>query len=105
MLGTLAARAGAAGDHLAAIAWARRAVALDALSEQHVRVLMRRLAAAGDGEAALAVFARLEDRLARELGVGPSAATRAVADEIRAASTAPRVKLGAEAPARAAGPG
>jgi DNA-binding SARP family transcriptional activator len=93
VLDTLAARAGAAGDHVAAVRWARRAVALDSLSEQHVRALMRRLAAAGDGAAALAAYGRLEERLARVLGIGPSAATRAVAAEICAASTAPHAKM------------
>jgi DNA-binding SARP family transcriptional activator len=95
VLGTLAARAGAAGDHLSAVAWARRAVALDGLSEHPVRLLMRRLAAAGDGAAALAAFARLEERLARELGVGPSLATRDVAAQIRAAGSMLHVRMSA----------
>jgi DNA-binding SARP family transcriptional activator len=95
VLGALAARAGAAGDHRSAVAWARRAVALDGLSEHHVRLLMRRLTAAGDGAAGLAAFGRLEERLARELGVGPSLATRDVAAQIRAAGSMLHVRMSA----------
>ena len=49
---------------------------------------MARLAAAGDGAAAVAVYERLAERLRRELRVAPSAPTRALVAEIRGGATA-----------------
>ena len=71
------------GDPGAAVEYTRRLVALDPLSEEHARSLMRRLALAEDRAAALAVFEQHRERLRSELRMVPSAATRALADEIR----------------------
>jgi predicted ATPase len=78
-IGRLAAEAEARGDLPAAIAWSRRQAAIDPLGEETCRELMRRLAAAGDAGAALGAFERLRERLARELGIAPSPATRKLA--------------------------
>jgi DNA-binding SARP family transcriptional activator len=82
----LADSAAVAGDRVAALGWARRAVALDPRSEDATRLLMRGLAEAGDLPAALSAYSRLRDRLARELRVAPSSLTRALVDELRAAA-------------------
>jgi DNA-binding SARP family transcriptional activator len=68
-----------------ALALARRRAELDPLGEDAHRALMRALADAGDRAAALRVFDRVRERLARELGAAPSAATRELAAELRAA--------------------
>src|SRR4051812_48516897 len=52
-LGALADAADADGDPAAAVRWSRAQVALDPISEERARALMRRLAAAGDRAAAL----------------------------------------------------
>ena len=88
LLAGLADAAAAGGDHAGAIARARERVALEALSEAAHRDLMARLAAAGDGAAAVAVYERLAERLRRELRVAPSAPTRALVAEIRGGATA-----------------
>lgn len=75
-------------DHVAAVGWARRAVALDPLSEEAARALMTRLASSGDRPAALAVYQRLAERLRRELRVPPSEPTWRLAEEIRTGSDA-----------------
>ena len=62
MLAALAARAEASGDLAAAIAHARRIVALDPLAEEGQRTLIRLLAAGGDRAAALATYNRYADR-------------------------------------------
>ena len=80
----LAAAAEAAGDLAGAIEHTRRLVAGDPLAEAPARALMRRLAAAQDRAAALAAYDRHRERLRTDLGMAPSAATRALADEIRA---------------------
>src|SRR4051812_31727193 len=67
----------------AAVRLTRRQAALDPLGEDVHRRLIERLAAAGDLPAALAAFARLSERLRRELGVAPSAATRELAARLR----------------------
>ncbi|MCW3016652.1 MAG: transcriptional activator domain [Solirubrobacterales bacterium] len=74
-----------AGDHAAAIGWARRAVGLDPLSEEATRLLMAQLVDAGDHGAALTAYERLRDRLARELQAAPSATTRRLARDLRSA--------------------
>ncbi len=83
----LAKESGVAGG-ARALEWARRRARLDPLSEDAARNLMQALAGAGDRAAALAVYARLADRLRRELRVAPSAATRAVEAGLRAAAPA-----------------
>jgi DNA-binding SARP family transcriptional activator len=75
----------AAGDLTGAVDLTRRWTALDALAEMPARELIRRLSAAGDRAAALATYDRLCERLRRELGLAPSAATRALIEEIRGA--------------------
>ena len=98
----LARAAEAGGDLAGAAGWARRRVALDPLSEEACRELMRLLAARGDRSGALAVYTRLRDRLGRELGMLPSAETRAGADRLRHGpppSPAPPAPTRAVAPA------
>jgi DNA-binding SARP family transcriptional activator len=87
-LGTLADAAEAAGDRAAAVRWSREQVALDPLSEERGRALVRRLAAAGDRAAALAAYERLRERLRSDLGIAPSAETRALAEAVREAGEA-----------------
>ncbi len=70
-------------DHVAAVRWARRACALDPLSEEAARTLMERLAASGDRAAALATYQRLAERLRRELRVPPSEPTWRLAEQVR----------------------
>ena len=76
----------------AALTYTRRQVALEPMGEEVHRRLMRRLAATGDRPAALAAYERLRERLRRELGLAPSAATRELAEALRgevAATAAP----------------
>jgi DNA-binding SARP family transcriptional activator/tetratricopeptide (TPR) repeat protein len=80
----LATAAEGGGDLAAAVRWARRLVALDPLSEEANRGLIRLLAAGGDRSAALAAFAKLRERLAGELRVAPSLETRRLIETIRA---------------------
>src|SRR2546430_1593086 len=77
----------------------RRWLALDALSEEACRRLMRVDLALGDASAALQVYATLRARLAQELRVQPSAETVALADQMRASAAA---SLGASTARRAA---
>src|SRR3989440_4241281 len=77
----------------------RRWLALDALSEEASRRLMRVDLALGDASAAWQVYATLRARLAQELRVQPSAETVALADQMRASATA---SLGASTARRAA---
>ena len=72
-----------AGDHEAALRHARRRLELDQASEEAARVLMRRLAAGGDRAAAVAVYEALRTALRRDLGMAPSAETRALLEELR----------------------
>ena len=83
-LGALADAADAAGDGAAAVRLSREQVALDPLSEERTRALVRRLAAAGERAAALGAYERLRDRLRADLGIAPSAETRALAEAVRA---------------------
>ena len=109
VLHELTARAEAARDWRGAVRWARRRAALDPLSEESCRDLMRMLVASGDRAGALTVYARLCDRLARQLGMTPSAETRALARSFRGTghepdaseptrSAAPRTIVAANAP-------
>jgi DNA-binding SARP family transcriptional activator/class 3 adenylate cyclase/tetratricopeptide (TPR) repeat protein len=90
LLERMAAAADAAGDPTTAIALNRRQVALDPLSEEAQRELIRRLAAGGDRSAALSTYRRLADRFAAELGIVPSPATRELVERIRAGTTTPQ---------------
>ena len=80
VLSRLAVAAEARGDRVEAIAWNRRLVQHDPLSEEAHRELAQRLAATGDRAAALSAYARLRDRLKATLGVAPSPATRRLID-------------------------
>src|SRR4051812_12821434 len=84
--GLLAGLADAASGE-EALRWARELVRADPLSEDAARRLMRLLAESGDRAAALAAYARLEERLRRELRVVPSRRTRELVAEIRAEGT------------------
>jgi DNA-binding SARP family transcriptional activator/tetratricopeptide (TPR) repeat protein len=83
VLHELVARAEATRDWRGAVRWSRHRAALDPLSEESCRDLMRMLVASGDRAGALTVYARLCDRLARQLGMTPSAETRALARSFR----------------------
>lgn len=83
-----AALADAAADPALAVDWARRLAAHDPLGEDAHRRLLRALAAAGDPTAALEAHRRFADRLRRELAVAPSAATRELAEQLRAGGAA-----------------
>ena len=87
--GRLAAQAEEAGDMATAVSHTRSVVALDPLSEEGQRELIRRLAASGDRAAALAAYGRYADRLRTELRIAPSPATRALVDEVRAEPAGP----------------
>jgi class 3 adenylate cyclase/tetratricopeptide (TPR) repeat protein len=90
LLEQMAAVAEAAGDLTAAVALTRRQVVLDPLCEEAHRELIGRLAASGDRSAALTTYRRLADRFASELGIVPSAVTRELIEQIRAAETTPQ---------------
>ncbi|HEX6551547.1 MAG TPA: AAA family ATPase [Ktedonobacteraceae bacterium] len=66
-----------------------RWLALDPLSEEAARRLMRLLLAQGDPSAALQVYATLRTRLAQELQVQPSAETLALAEQVRTTQALP----------------
>ena len=104
MIGALDRLAATARDPAAAVGFARRAAALDPLSEELHRALMRRLAAAGDRAAAVAVHQGLAERLRRELGMAPAAETRALLEELRAESDPGAPAPGAPTPAGAPPP-
>ncbi len=89
LLAVLGDTAEAAGDLDGAVAHARRRLELDPVSEDAARVLMRRLAEGGDRAAAVAAYEAFRGSLARELGMAPSAQTRALAEELRAEPRAP----------------
>lgn len=98
----LAADAEAAGDLAAALSWTRRRIELEPLGEGAHRDLVRLLALTDDRPAALRAAAALSERLRRELGVPPSATTRALVEDIKAG----RIGAGALAgDAVGAGPG
>lgn len=107
VLGRLAFAAEARGDHVEAIAWNRRLVQHDPLSEEAHRDLARRLAAAGDRAAALAAYARLRDRLKATLGISPSPATQRLIEGLRVDgdrngdAASPRTAAGADAESKA----
>jgi DNA-binding SARP family transcriptional activator len=83
VLGRLAARAEEAGDLPAAVAWARRRMDVEPLAEAAHRELIRLLALDGDRPAALTAARAMSERLRSELGIPPSAATRALVEDVR----------------------
>jgi DNA-binding SARP family transcriptional activator/tetratricopeptide (TPR) repeat protein len=101
LLERMAAAAQAAGNLTVAVAFTRRQVALDPLSEEAHRELIGRLAANGDRSAALTTYRRLADRFAAELGIVPSPATRELVERIRASEPAPQLPTPSEAPVSA----
>jgi DNA-binding SARP family transcriptional activator len=90
VLGTLAARAEDAGDLPTAVAWARRRVDVDPLAEAAHRELIRLLALDGDRPAALAAARAMSERLRSQLGIPPSAVTRALVEDVRSGRIAHR---------------
>lgn len=79
----LAVRAEKAGEVSVALRWVRRRLEAEPLAEEAHRELIRLLALSGDRPAALAAASALADRLRVELRMAPSAATRALVEEIR----------------------
>jgi DNA-binding SARP family transcriptional activator len=98
-LAELAAEAHTGEDPVAAVRWARRRLAIDPLSEEAARDLMRMLAAAGDRAGVLTTYDQLRARLRTVLGIGPSEETRALARELGKsdAAGAQRAAVGREA--------
>src|ERR671930_861696 len=82
VLAELAAGAAARDDRTSAVGWARRRLALDPLSEEAARDLMRVLSTSGDRAGVLATYERLRERFRSELGISPSAETRALARDL-----------------------
>jgi DNA-binding SARP family transcriptional activator len=91
LLEALASAAETAGDPRRAVDLTRRAAGLEPLSEELHRALMRRLAAAGDRGAALAVYAELRTRMLQKLRIGPSDETRQLAESLRVETREPSV--------------
>ncbi len=83
LLEELAAAAARKGDLRRAVALTRRQAALEPLSEEIHRALMRRLDAAGDRGSALAEYTELRTRLVTRLRTGPSQETQQLADALR----------------------
>jgi DNA-binding SARP family transcriptional activator len=81
-----------------------RWLALDALSEEAYRRLMRVELALGDASAALQVYATCRARLAEALRVKPSAETVSLAEQIRASAAASRGSTPARPTAGESGP-
>jgi DNA-binding SARP family transcriptional activator len=101
LLERLAAAAQVAGDLTGAIAWTRRRVALDPLAEDAQRALIARLEDGGDRAGALAAYARLRERLRRELGVSPSQQTHELMLRVREGSPPAGPSLPAAGPSGA----
>ena len=99
VLAELASQREADGDLAGAISLSRRMVAVDPLAELATRELMRRLAAVGERGSAIEAYRRLARRLESQLRIAPSAATRALAEELRSVSPAPFVEVEPDAPA------
>src|SRR6266516_2317950 len=81
-----------------------RWLALDPLSEEAYRRLMRVHLALGDASAALQVYATCRARLAQDLRVKPSAETVALAEHIRASAPTSRGSTPARLAAKESGP-
>jgi DNA-binding SARP family transcriptional activator len=86
------------GELATAIEYTHRLLDMDPLAEEHARALIRRLAAAEDRAAALAVYERHRERLRTELRMAPSASTRALVEQIR--TDAGGVEVGEAGPAQ-----
>jgi pimeloyl-ACP methyl ester carboxylesterase/DNA-binding SARP family transcriptional activator len=104
VLGRLAEQAERSGDLGGALSRTREQVALDPLSEDAHRELVRRLAAVGDRAGALAAFKAFSVRLQRELGIAPSAQTRELVERIRSAGARPPPERVGATPAEGALP-
>lgn len=87
VLERLATAADAAGRVDEAIALTERQVAQDPLAEDVCRRLIVRLAAAGNRAAAIRAYRAHSRRLHHQLGIAPSAATRALVDRLGADAT------------------
>ena len=85
----------AAGDEAAAVETLRRIVAEDPLHEPAQRALMRRFAAAGHQQQALAQYQQLRRALRRELAADPDPESRSLYREILAGSLEPRAEADA----------
>ena len=83
LLEELAAAAERNGELREAVALTRRQAALEPLSEEIHRALMRRLDASGDRGSALAEYTELRTRLVTRLRTGPSQETQQLADALR----------------------
>jgi DNA-binding SARP family transcriptional activator len=77
------------GQRRAAIKLTRRQAECDPFDEEVHRRLITRLADAGDRAGALRTYGALADRLRRELGVAPSAATRELVARLRVEAAEP----------------
>jgi len=95
----LAAQLAEQGRAREALAWLARVTDTDPLHEASVRLAMRCHQQLGAPQAAVALYDRLAARLQAELGLAPLAATRELADRLRAGAPA----AAAPAPARPAG--
>jgi DNA-binding SARP family transcriptional activator/TolB-like protein len=80
---TLAEREAAQGRLPAAVAWAKRAVALSPYDEIGLRRLVTHLDQAGDRAAAVVAFEQFAQRLSTDLELEPSADTLALLESIR----------------------
>lgn len=89
-------KAAASADSALAIERARLAAELNPLSETCARLLMRRYQEAGDCSLALAVYARLVDRLRHELRIAPADETWQLAEKIRSSQQGERRKAQAQ---------
>jgi DNA-binding SARP family transcriptional activator len=96
VLARLASQREGSGDLEVAISLSRRMVAIDPLGEAPTRELMRRLAQAGERGSAIAAYQRLAERLQSQLRLAPSAATRALADQLRAPDPAGEARVDPE---------
>lgn len=84
------------GQTREALEAARRALAMEPLSDSVVRTVMQAEALAGDRAAALEVFTAFADRVRRETGAEPEPGTAELADRIRRARAPTRPRLVAE---------
>jgi DNA-binding SARP family transcriptional activator len=84
MLERLACACEQQGEPREAIEWTRCQLERDPFDEESHRRLIVRLAAVGDRAGALRTYRTLAERLRRELGVSPSAATRELTEQLRA---------------------
>lgn len=87
-LGAAADLAEERGDLELAVRRTREQARVDPLAEEAHRALIRRLDTAGDRAAALTAYARLRERLRRELGIAPSRETRALVERLRSDAVA-----------------